>query len=381
MLFRMKSLFLLSLFLGSVCLAEEARKIADVLRPVIGQHRLAGAVTLVADKDRVLALDAVGLADIAAGRPMTTDAVFWIASMSKPMTAAAFMMLVDEGKVSVDDPVEKYLPEFKGQMVVAGKDAGRFLLKKPRHPILVRNVLSHTSGLDFKIAPRGSDARRTAARSRRAELRRVLLAVRTRFRLQILQCRHQHRGADHRSRLRHELRGFHAERLFDPLGMKDTTFWPDARLAGRIATSYKPNAAKDGIEATPVTQLKYPLSDRASRYPMPAGGLFSTAGDVAKFCQLLLNRGEFQGRRLISAASVGRMTSRQTPADLKESYGFGFAVTPDGFGHGGAYGTNMNIDPRRGIITVWMVQNSGFPKDWANGLVLFKQWAERRFGN
>jgi CubicO group peptidase (beta-lactamase class C family) len=290
-------------------------------------------------------------------------------------------MLVDEGKVSVDDPVEMYLPEFKGQMVIAGKDAGRFLLKKPRHPILVRNVLSHTSGLDFKtpLEVPTLDGLPLDAAVRSYAKSSLLFEPDSAY-------KYSNAGINTAARIIEVVSGmsyedFMQNRLFDPLGMKDTTFWPDARLAGRIATSYKPNAARNGIEATPVTQLKYPLSDRASRYPMPAGGLFSTAGDVAKFCQLLLNRGEFQGRRLISAASVSRMTSRQTPADLKESYGFGFAVTPDGFGHGGAYGTNMNIDPRRGIITVWMVQNSGFPKDWANGLVLFKQWAERRFGN
>ena len=183
-----------------VCLAEEAPKIADVLQPVIGKHQLAGAVTLVADKDRVLALDAVGFADIAAGKPMTTDAVFWIASMSKPMTAAAFMMLVDEGKVSVDDPVEKYLPEFKGQMVVAEKDAEHVLLKKPRHPILVRNVLGHTSGLDFKSPLEVPTLDGLPLERRGAQPRDVAAALRARLRLQILQCRHQHRGANHRGR-------------------------------------------------------------------------------------------------------------------------------------------------------------------------------------
>jgi CubicO group peptidase (beta-lactamase class C family) len=112
---------------------------------------------------------------------------------------------------------------------------------------------------------------------------------------------------------------------------------------------------------------------------MPAGGLFSTAEDVAIFCQMLLNGGVHHGKRLISEAAVKQMTSRQTAPELKESYGFGFAVNGDNFGHGGAYATNMNIDRAHGLVTVWMVQNSGFPKEWPNAQGLFKQWAEKRF--
>ena len=123
--------------------------LASAVQPFVDSNTLAGAVMLVASKDRVLGLDAVGWSDIAARKPMATDALFWIASQSKPMTAAAFMMLVDEGKVSLDDPVEKYLPEFKGQMLAVERDAEHVLLRKPAHPITVREVLSHTSGLPF----------------------------------------------------------------------------------------------------------------------------------------------------------------------------------------------------------------------------------------
>ena len=173
---------------------------------------------------------------------------------------------------------------------------------------------------------------------------------------------------------------FMQTRLFDPLGMKDTTFWPGEAQMNRLAKSYKADKDKSGLEETTVNQLTYPLTDR-TRGPCPAGGLFSTAKDCAKFCQMLLNGGVFDGKRLVSESSVKQLTSRQTPAELKESYGFGFAVTPDSFGHGGAYATNMSVDTKRGIITVWMVQNSGFPKEWANAQGLFKQWVERRFGN
>ena len=126
--------------------------VAEVLQPFVDGHSLAGAVTLVADRDKVLAVDMVGFADVAAKTPMRRDSLFWIASQSKPMTAAALMMLVDEGKVKLDDPVEKYLPEFKGQWLVAEQGKDRLVLAKPKHPPTIRHILSHTSGLPFSSA-------------------------------------------------------------------------------------------------------------------------------------------------------------------------------------------------------------------------------------
>jgi CubicO group peptidase (beta-lactamase class C family) len=309
---------------------------------------------------------------------MTTDALFWIASMSKPMTTAAFMMLVDEGKVALDDPVEKYLPEFKGVMVAAEKDQNHALLKKPAHPILVRNVLSHTSG----IVPRSP-----------LEPEIDILQLRDNVRVYPLVPLHfepgekyeySNGGINTAGRIIEVLSGmkyeeFMQQRLFDPLGMKDTTFWPDENQVKRLAKSYKADKEKKDLEETTINQLTYPLTNRW-RGACPAGGLFSTAGDCAKFCQMLLNGGVGVGRRLISEASIKQMSSRQTPPEVKNSYGFGLAITNDSFGHGGAYATNMSIDPKRSLITVWMVQHSGFPKEWTNGLGLFKSWAEQRFG-
>ena len=123
-----------------------------LLQPFVDRHELAGAVALVVDRDKVLSVETVGFADIAGHRTMKPDAMFWIASQTKPMTATALMMLVDEGKVALDDAVEKYLPEFHGQMVVVEKDDAHTLLRKPAHPITIREVLSHMSGLPFQSA-------------------------------------------------------------------------------------------------------------------------------------------------------------------------------------------------------------------------------------
>jgi CubicO group peptidase (beta-lactamase class C family) len=172
---------------------------------------------------------------------------------------------------------------------------------------------------------------------------------------------------------------FMAERLFKPLGMKDTTFWPSARQVKRLATSYKPNEAKNDLQPTTVTQLRYPLSDRYNRYPMPAGGLFSTASDTVKFCQMILNGGVFNGKRLLSEESVKLMTCKQTGPDIKEEYGLGFATSPNWCGHGGAHATNMIIDRGRGLILIWMVQHAGFPGNGSKAQEAFKQAVTERF--
>jgi CubicO group peptidase (beta-lactamase class C family) len=170
------------------------------------------------------------------------------------------------------------------------------------------------------------------------------------------------------------------ERILKPLGMVDTTFWPNDEQVGRLALSYKPTADKSDIEATPIGQLHYPLQDRA-RQPMPGGGLFSTARDVAKFCQMLLNGGTYQGKRVLSEAAVSAMTSRQTPAELKESYGFGLQVQPESYGHGGAHSTNMTINTKHGLVLVLMVQHAGWRNDSGKQVLpTFQQAALTAFG-
>jgi len=195
------------------------KSIARSLRPFVDSHTLAGAVTLVASRDGILSLEVVGFADIAAGRPMQKDSLFWIASMSKPMTAAALMMLVDEGKVNVEDPVEKYLPEFRGQMLAVEQDADHVLLRRPARPITVRDILTHTSGLPFG------------------------------------------------SRVEHHIDAFPLRVAVLTYALTPLKFAPGSKYeysnagintAGRLAKSYKPNAANTGLEETPITQLSYP---------------------------------------------------------------------------------------------------------------------------
>jgi CubicO group peptidase (beta-lactamase class C family) len=354
--------------------------LAAVLQPFVDSHSLAGAVILVADKDKVLDIETIGFADVAAGRPMRPDSLFWIASQSKPITATALMILVDEGKVKLDEPVATYLPEFKDQWLTVERDKEYMALRKPDQPITVRNILSHTSGMP----PRSALEKPTL------DLLPLRVAVGS-YAMTPLDFApgsnytYSNAGINTAGRIIEVTSGvpyedFLQTRLFGPLGMKDTTFWPGDEQLERLAKSYKPNAEKNNLVETPIAQLKYPLSDR-SRQPMPAGGLFSTAADLARFCQMILSGGVSGGKRYLSETAVKEMTTRQTSASLKQSYGLGWATGGGTFGHGGAYATNMTIDPKSGLITIFMVQHAGFPGEGKKSLSAFQRAAQDRFAN
>lgn len=357
-----------------------SKGVAASLQPFVDKHALAGAVTLVADKDKVLTIEAVGYTDVAAKKPMPTDALFWIASQSKSITAAAFMMLVDEGKVKIEDPVEKYLPEFRGQWVTAERDNEHLLLRMPKHPITVREILSHTSGLPFK----------SAMEEPTLDLLPLRVGVKSYAMTPLLfepgsKSQYSNAGINTAGRIIEVVSGMSYEkfldkRLFEPLGMKDTTFWPSEEQLGRLAKSYKPNDYKSDLVEIRIGQLKYPLSDRR-RQPMPAGGLFSTAADVGRFCQMVLGGGTFHGKRYLSEEAVKTMTSKQTGDAVNTSYGLGWSTRDGVFGHGGAESTNMTIDANRGLIMVFMVQHASFPKDGNKSLGAFHKAVRERFAS
>ena len=225
--------------------------IQSYLQPLVANHTIAGAVTLVANKDQTVYLESVGYRDLAAKTPMPTNAMFWIASTSKPMTATAVMMLVDEGKVNLDDPVEKYLPEFHGMMVRPAQPDSKPAaqgatdsqktapLVPASHPILVREILSHTSGLPFNSTaePGALDLLplKDAVRSYAADP--LIYQPGTDY-------KYSNEGINTAARIIEVVTGmpyerFMQERLFDPLGMKDTTFWPNAEQIGRLAQTHK----------------------------------------------------------------------------------------------------------------------------------------------
>ncbi len=364
----------LALICAPAFLLGETTPLAGKLQPFVDKGELAGVVALVANREGVVSVTTIGHADREAGKAMTPDSLFWIASQTKPMTALAVMMLVEEGKLGLDDPVSKYLPEFSTQMVVSEKSDERMVLTKPSRPVTIRDCLSHMSGMPFK----------SAAEEPTLDGLPLAAAVKT-YAMTPLQTepgtayQYSNAGINTAARVLEVVSGmsyeaFMQERLFDPLGMKDTTFWPDETQTARLAKSYRPDKEKTGLETFDITQLLYPLSDRTRRFPMPAGGLFSTAADTARFCRMLLNRGELDGRRYLSEASVAELTKRQTPDSVNNAYGLGFAVGPDWFGHGGAHATNVEIHPDKNLALIWMVQHSGFPGEGKNAQGVFKNY-------
>ncbi len=365
--------------------------LSAALQPYVNRHELAGAVTLIASKDKVLDLETVGYADIEARKAMQADCLFWIASMSKPIASVALMMLVEEGKVRLDDSVQTYLPQFAPKIMGAASGGIHVLLEPPRNPITVRGLLSHTAGIAFRssLETPTLDAFPLAMRVESYSLEPLLFEPGSDW-------SYSNAGINTVARIIEVASGmtyeeFLQKRLFDPLGMRDTTFWPTEAQLQRLAKSYKPNGAGDDLEETPITQLRYPLNDRKGRYALPAGGLFSTALDLSKFCQMLLSGGEYNGRRYLESKSIQEMTRNQVAEASRkgvsrsggaDGYGLGWETAGSGkFGHGGAYATSMHIDPRRGLITIWLVQHADFPGDGAKSLDTFESFASKHFGS
>lgn len=338
------------------------------VQPFVDRGEISGAVMLVADQDHVLHLSAVGVSDVASGRKMRTDDIFWIASMTKPMTAVCVGILVDQGQLSFDDPVEKYLPEFRGQWVVAEQAADRRTLVKAARPVTLRDLLTHTSGLgEYPV----TDPHWTLA-----EYVKVIAREPLRFQPGA-RWAYSTAGLDTLGRVVEVVSGipfatFVQQRLLDPLGMKQTTFWPTVAEAPRFAHEYVRNEQAGKLEETPIHYMYGGAVTDPARPALGGAGLFSTAEDVTHFYQMMLHQGEFNGYRILQPATVAEMTRKQT-GNLKARpgmpWGLGFCVvedpsqfeanaafSPGTFGHGGAFGTQSWADPKTGLVYVFMIQ-------------------------
>lgn len=344
--------------------APRVAALDDAVAPFLKSGEVPGVVTLVASKDNLLHLSAAGEADIDTHAPMKPDTIVWIASMSKPITAAAVMMMQDQGKLSVDDPVSKYIPEFKGLKTADGKTP----------VVTIKHMLSHTSGMS-DVSPAEAKACKTLA-----ALVPVVAAKPLRFEpgSKWSYCQSSINMA---ARVVEIVSGqpfdeFVQKRLFAPLGMNDTTFYLSEAQLPRLATSYK--KSKDGKleKAENFILLGLPPTSR-DRYPAANGGLFSTAPDYARFLQMVANGGTLDGKTYLKPETVKQMTTICT-GDLKTGFtpgngwGIGWCVvrepqgvtamlSPGTHGHGGAYGTQAWIDPAKGRIFILMIQRAGLP--------------------
>lgn len=343
--------------------------ITGALQPFLEQQEVAGAVALVARDGEIVHLSAQGLSDLAAERSLRADDLFWIASMTKPIVAVAVLMLQDEGRLSVDDPVARHLPEFADAWQVAERADDRLVLKRPLRPITLRDLLTHTAGVTNVEEPRPH----TTLGELVAQVSQRPLGFDPGSRWS-----YSNAGIDTLGRVVEVVSGqsfadFLDERLFHPLGMHDTTFFPSRSQSRRVA---KPYEKKEGqLVETQVSFLKGDLWDRC-RTVRPAGGLYSTAEDMYRFYRMMLGGGIWDGHRYLSETAVHQMTRTQT-GELETgfshgmSWGLGFQVVkepqgvtamlaPGTFGHGGAYATQSWADPQTRMVYILMVQRRGF---------------------
>lgn len=344
-------------------------RIAQRMREFTEAGTAAGIVTLVGRHGAVAGVSVSGYADLESKAPMRQDTIFRIMSMTKPMTGTALMMLVDEGRVSIIDPVEKYLPEFRDLKVGPGG-------LKPAHLITIQEVLSHTSGISG--LPKGAQPR-TLAEAVAGYARQPLDFQPG------SSWRYRSEGIDTAGRIVEVVAGmpyeeFMADRIFHPLGMKDTSFFPNAEAAARVAAVY---TATDGK----LKRVEKSLPARGETFAAPGSGAFSTAADMGRFYQMILNHGALNGRRYLSAAAVDLMTSVQTGEQNVGfapgmGYGLGWGVVKEqrgtfrycsmgSFGHGGAYRTYGWVDPAKDMFTVLMMQRTNGGGDVADEINAF----------
>ena len=363
--------------------SDRLQRIHEMVMRHVEAQDISGAVSIVARRGRVAHFEAHGLMDLDTRRPMVKDALFRLASSSKPVTAAAILILMEEGKLRLTDPVAKYIPEFKNSKVAVAAPAGsaeRYSTVAANHDITILDLLTHTSGLGSNGITTSDFAKLIAARKPTDTLADFIPSLGalpldfqpgTQWRYSGLA------GFDTLGRIVEIVSGltfdrFLRERLFEPLGMKDTMFTVPEKDTARLVTVYR--RANDGLHK-PDTPL--PIGSRA--YFSGAGGLVSTAEDYLQFAQMLANGGQLNGKRILSPWTVNLMLSNQV-GDLflgqigRSPKGVGFGLggevitnavearlrKPDGsYGWDGAFGTYWWVNRKEQMVTVFFIQTPG----------------------
>ncbi len=355
------------------------QKIPQRMKAFVDQKAVAGAVTLVAHGDDIVEFDATGMADIEAGHPMQKDTIFQIMSMTKPITSIGIMMLAEEGKLALRDPVEQYLPEFHNLRVATTFGADSERLSIPNHAITIRDLLTHTAGIqDYPGPPAIPDYAQTLSVPLDEVVRQ--LAKQPLLFQPGTQWSYSSPGIEILGRIIEVCSGqkyadFITERILRPLGMKDSSFYPPPDKIARIAMVY---AKKDGnFVRGPGTILGGDPARyrKGSVFPAPAWGLYSTAEDLLHVYRMMLNNGVYQGHRYLSPFSVHAMTEPQT-GDIRpvgwvrgSKWGLGWEVvtgplgelaghTIGTYGHGGAFGTEGWLDPTNDLVSILLIQSA-----------------------
>lgn len=380
--------------------AERLERIGGVLQRAMDADTISGAVTLVARRGKIAHFEAHGLMDIEGSRPMALDTIFPIASMTKPVTGVAVMMLVEEGLVRLTDPVSKFIPALADpQMAVwtgdrppRGADAPEPYTIPAATEITIRHLMTHTSGLGSGGAgTRGTQ--RVAPRDTSGAVgdwARLLGDAPLDFHPGTLWAYSGLAGIDMLGRVVEVASGlsfdeFLHQRIFEPLGMHDTAFFPAKANADRVVTLYR--RSENGLRRVDV-----PGWVDTRTFFSGGGGLWSTAEDYLQFAQMLLNKGELNGTRLLGSRTVELMASNHVDDLYAEAgttggrpgLGFGLTVrtvddavlaqdaqSTGSFGWSGAFGTTFWVDPKENLTAILMVQTPGGPLrgDFANAVM------------
>jgi CubicO group peptidase (beta-lactamase class C family) len=366
--------------------SERLERIATTVQTDIDNKRIAGAVTLVIRHGKVAWFKAQGMADREAGKPMSTDAMFRICSMTKAITSTAAMMLYEEGKFLLDDPVSEYLPEFKGMKVLVKPAKGEPYTIPATKEITIRDLLRHTSGMTYNwnedLGPMYEKADvasglvqydgTIADSTKRLAGLPLLFNPGEKWEYSL--------SVDVLGRLIEVVSGkpldeFFRTRIFEPLGMKDSYFFPPENKLDRLATAYTyyPDKGLNRFPDTPIREGSFVYSadypSKGSKKLFSGGaGLVSTAMDYARFCQMMLDDGKLGNTRLLSRKSVELMTHDQLgKISPDQGFGLGFGIegvkeplselgSPGAFAWGGFFYTMFSIDPKEQMIVVFMAQ-------------------------
>ncbi|MDZ4801474.1 MAG: serine hydrolase domain-containing protein [Bryobacteraceae bacterium] len=364
--------------------SERLKRIHDTMQAHIDAHDFSGAVTLVMRKGKLAHFEAHGLADVDAKKPMAKDALFRVWSMSKPVTGVAILMLMEEGKVRLTDPVSRFIPEFKGLKVGSAGDAAK-------REITIQDLLTHVSGLGS--GPVGNGAMKQVSGSTRpgktlAEYIPMWGKTSLEFEPGSKYAYSALAAFDTLGRVVEVVSGqsfdrFLRERLFDPLGMKEVWFEPPSEpIAARIPRTYH---RVDGVirQTEAIDKLYYPT------YFSGGGGLKATTEEYAKFGAMLASGGQWNGKRLLSPKTVELMASVFVPDSMPgraPGRGFGLSVqvvndpvaasqrvSAGSFGWDGAYGTHFWVDPKEKIVGLMMIQtdnpNRQADRDFENAVM------------
>ena len=339
------------------------------MRALVDDGKLAGVTTLVARHGKVVYRDAYGVQDLTARKPVASDTIFRIASMTKPIVGVAMMMLWEQGKWTLDDPVARHIPEFAGLKVATpGGEVPQ------TSPMTMRQLMSHTAGFDVSAGYAKANLRGADLQAMIATLAALPLAAQP--------------GSDWRYGPSVDIQGYLVEKLsgekldvflrskiFEPLGMKDTGFWVDAARRPRVTDVFTYGPDK---RVTAAASQSDPSAKPA--FLSGSGGLLSTTDDYYRFAQMMLNGGQANGTRFLKASTVELMrTNVLAPGVMVDTYGTGspgvgfgldFAIVMDpavantlegrnSFYWGGAFGTWFWIDPTNDVVVVGMIQNLG----------------------